>query len=41
MMNHSIIDGLNQLIKTITEERHLSPEDILVHIKELGSGINK
>jgi len=41
MMNHSIIDGLNQLIKTITEERHLSPEDILVHIKGLGLGINK
>ncbi len=28
-MNRSIIDGLNQLIKTVTAECHLSPEDIL------------
>jgi len=28
-LHHSIINGLNQLIKTIAEECHLSPEDIL------------
>jgi uncharacterized 2Fe-2S/4Fe-4S cluster protein (DUF4445 family) len=28
-MNRSIIDGLNQLIRTLTDECHLSPEDIL------------
>ncbi len=28
-MNRSIIDGLNQLIKTLTKECHLSPKDIL------------
>jgi uncharacterized 2Fe-2S/4Fe-4S cluster protein (DUF4445 family) len=29
MINRSIIEGLNQLIKTVTEDCHLSPEDIL------------